>query len=99
MAARILTLQDALDYLRLCDGDDDYVKALRMVTDEYKEMRERYGALRASFAVEVEAAFNRKLDDKEREITRLKEQVQLDRWRQGKVREALYATPEDEDDT
>ena len=97
--AKILCLQDALDYLRLCDGDEDYTKSVKMLTDEYEGMRERYNALRAGFAVEVENAFDGKLRDKDREIVRLREQVEFYQWREGRVRRALVSHPDDEDDT
>jgi len=97
--ANIHSLQDAWDYLRLCDGGKDYSSAVAMITEEYNGMRERYDALRASFATEVENAFNRKLDDKDREITQLHESLELAHYQRNKAREALYAHPEDEDDS
>lgn len=97
--ARILCLQDAMDYLRLCDGEEDHAAAVKMLVRAYHEHKELHDALRATFAIEVQNASNHKLGDKEREITNLQESLELANWRLRGVRDASYATPEDEDDS
>jgi hypothetical protein len=95
LMARILCLQDAMDYLRLCDGDSEHQKAVRMVRKEYLEMRERYTALRASFAVEVKHAYDGQMQKRDDEITRLKEQVLHLQWQKREAINALHAPLED----
>lgn len=97
--ARILCLQDAMDYLRLCDGGEDHATAVKMIVGAYRKHKTLHDTLRDTFAIEVQNAFNSRLGGKEREITRLKEQVELHKWRERMANAALYAYPEDEDST
>lgn len=93
----ILNVRDALDYIRLCDGDEDLRHAVVMVDSYYSDLKQRHDALRASFATEVQIASEGELRKKDEEIVRLKERVQLNEWRLLEVRGATYAHPEDED--
>lgn len=94
----ILNVRDALDYIRLCDGDTDLRHAVEMVDAYYTDLKERHDALRASFATEVKNAYDQTLRKKDDEIVLLKEQIQLDSWRLAQVRDATYSHPEDEND-
>jgi len=94
----ILNVRDALDYIRLCDGDGDLRHAVEMIDSYYTELKERHDALRASFAIEVQNAYDMTLQDRDEEITRLKERITLLTWRADRIRAAHSAHPEDEND-
>jgi hypothetical protein len=94
----ILNVRDALDYIRLCDGDDDLRCAAEMVDAHYRDLSERYASLKVSFATEVDNAYDQAMQRKDEQIARLKEQVQLDAWRLTQARAATYAYPEDDND-
>jgi len=97
--ARILCIDDAFAYLRLCDGDEDFQKAVAMITEAYTGMKSALDTQRRTFALQVEAKSHDQLEAKDREIRHLREQDQLNTWRMGRIRDAMYAHPEDEDDT
>ena len=94
----ILNVRDALDYIRLCDGDTDLRLAVQMVDGYYTDLKERHDALRASFATEVQNAYDGEMRKRDDEITRLKERIELLTWRAERIRAAHYADPEDFND-
>ena len=94
----ILNVRDALDYIRLCDGDEDLRSAVEMVDEHYTDLKERHDALQASFVTKVKNTYDGELLKRDNEIKRLKERVKLDAWRLAEVRGATSAYPEDEDD-
>ena len=95
----ILNVRDALDYIRLCDGDEDLRHAVQMVESYYTDLKERHDALRASFATEVKNAYDGEMQKRDDEIKRLCTEVALYKWRHGLIHESMYAHPEDGDDT
>lgn len=97
--ARILNLEDAFAYLRLCDGGDDYQKALTMVTQHYEDMKSALHTQRTTLALQVKALSEDKLRAKDNEIATLRESLELAHYQRNRAREALCAHPEDEDDT
>jgi len=94
----ILNVRDALDYIRLCDGDDDLRCAAEMVDAHYRDINERYATLKENFAAEVCKAHDSELAWKDAKIAHLTEQVQLHKWRLQRVREVTYTFPEDDND-
>jgi hypothetical protein len=95
----ILNVRDALDYIRLCDGDENLRLAVEMVDGYYTGLKERHDALRESFATEVKNAYDNTLRDRDDEIVRLKEILEIATWRISRMRDVSYDLPEDEDDT
>ncbi len=94
----ILNIRDAMDYIRLCDGDKDLRCAVVMVDAYYTDLKGRYNALKDSFALEVKNAYDGELQARETKIDQLLAELVLANWRLARVNESTTAYPEDFND-